>query len=224
MTECRPQNHLFVSGFGMFGDALTCTHCGLSLYDDMNRYGEHQIVREGHPKYDELFEKAQSARAQREPLFKQTPTEIVRNCDHIMVSDLGVNRDTYICARCGFAVKEQDPKDSFLDMARAQDNVVGPSHYQYETLATLARQARAKVDSRKDPRLPEARLPEEPEPEPCQHDHVEKPGLARYCLHRCRAVFKDWGFWIGVTVSFPIEHFLWEHVWPFRLLTNLMGL
>jgi hypothetical protein len=44
------------------------------------------------------------------------------------------------------------------------------------------------------------------------------------CYHKCRTVFTDWGFWIGVTVSFPLEHFLWERVWPFSWITKLIGL
>ena len=31
-------------------------------------------------------------------------------------------------------------------------------------------------------------------------------------------------FWLGLTLGFPFEHFLWEHVWPFKLLTRFLGL
>jgi hypothetical protein len=29
---------------------------------------------------------------------------------------------------------------------------------------------------------------------------------------------------IGTTVGFPLEHFLYEKVWPFTLLTKFLGL
>lgn len=32
-------------------------------------------------------------------------------------------------------------------------------------------------------------------------------------------------FWIGMTLGFPVEHLLWERVWPFSWITkNLLGL
>jgi hypothetical protein len=227
--------------------------------------------------------------------FLQTPPQISRDCDHIMVSEMGFTGSAYCCAQCGLYVFEREQEADFLPLCRAMGNVIDPSHPQYEALKKHALEARAKVDAGEDPRpirepakckplehimvegfgmygdavtcatcglslyddaeifkgrIITANHPEHkrhfamaeaaraaanpkigptatdprPIPEPCQHDHVEKPGLARYCLHQCRAVLKDWGFWIGVTVSFPIEHFLWEHIWPFRLLTNLLGL
>lgn len=56
------------------------------------------------------------------------------------------------------------------------------------------------------------------------HVHKDKKGVLHVCYHKCRTVFTDWGFWIGVTVSFPLEHFLWEQVWPFSWITKLIGL
>ena len=31
-------------------------------------------------------------------------------------------------------------------------------------------------------------------------------------------------FWLGLTFGFPFEHFLWEHVWPFKLISKWLGL
>lgn len=31
-------------------------------------------------------------------------------------------------------------------------------------------------------------------------------------------------FWLGLTLGFPFEHFLWEHVWPFKLISKWLGL
>jgi hypothetical protein len=57
-----------------------------------------------------------------------------------------------------------------------------------------------------------------------EHDHTDSKGIIHKCYHECREVFAQWGFWIGVTVSFPIEHFIWEKVPPFKYLTTLIGL
>lgn len=56
------------------------------------------------------------------------------------------------------------------------------------------------------------------------HFHVDNKGVLHKCYHQCRRAIADWGFWLGVTVSFPLEHFLWEKVWPFYKLTELFGL
>lgn len=31
-------------------------------------------------------------------------------------------------------------------------------------------------------------------------------------------------FWIGLTLGFPLEHVLWEKVWPFAEVTKWLGL
>jgi hypothetical protein len=56
------------------------------------------------------------------------------------------------------------------------------------------------------------------------HFHPDEHGRLVACYHACRSVATDWKFWLGVTVSFPLEHFLWEKVWPFKLVTAWMGL
>lgn len=44
------------------------------------------------------------------------------------------------------------------------------------------------------------------------------------CWKECRAALKSWKFWLGITMSFPAEHFLWEKIWPFYLVTHWIGL
>ena len=42
--------------------------------------------------------------------------------------------------------------------------------------------------------------------------------------HGFKHTFLRWQFWLGLTTGFPIEHFLWEHVWPFYMVTKWLGL
>jgi hypothetical protein len=56
------------------------------------------------------------------------------------------------------------------------------------------------------------------------HTHVDEKGIIHKCYHECKSTFKQSGFWLGVTVSFPLEHFLYEKVFPFYLITQWMGL
>jgi hypothetical protein len=53
------------------------------------------------------------------------------------------------------------------------------------------------------------------------HTHVDEHGILVKCYHECKNTLAQASFWIGVTVSFPIEHFIWEHVWPFKLILDL---
>jgi hypothetical protein len=66
-------NHLFVDGFGMMGDAVTCELCGLSKYPEaiplalrvakiLGRY-----IPENHPQYQEHAELARIAFKRRYP-------------------------------------------------------------------------------------------------------------------------------------------------------------
>lgn len=56
------------------------------------------------------------------------------------------------------------------------------------------------------------------------HFHKTETGVLVKCYHKTTSVFKDVGFWIGLTLGFPIEHYLWEHVYPFSEITKLLGL
>lgn len=56
-----------------------------------------------------------------------------------------------------------------------------------------------------------------------EHEHVTKDGFVVKCYHECRSLFTDWRFILGITISYPFEHFIWEHIWPFMLLTQLLN-
>jgi hypothetical protein len=56
------------------------------------------------------------------------------------------------------------------------------------------------------------------------HTHVDENGLIVKCYHKSKSALLSGGFWLGLTLGFPIEHFLWEKVWPFKLLTQYLGL
>lgn len=56
------------------------------------------------------------------------------------------------------------------------------------------------------------------------HTHVNEQGVWVKCYHRCRTSIASPGFWIGLTLGFPLEHLLWEKAWPFKLLTHWWGL
>lgn len=60
-------------------------------------------------------------------------------------------------------------------------------------------------------------------PLPHPHTHVDEHGMIVKCYHKSKAILLSGSFWFGVTVSYPLEHFLWEQVWPFKLLTALMS-
>lgn len=42
--------------------------------------------------------------------------------------------------------------------------------------------------------------------------------------HSIRHTLLRPAFWIGMTIGFPLEHLIWEKVWPFHLLTRWLGL
>lgn len=52
----------------------------------------------------------------------------------------------------------------------------------------------------------------------------EERGKVIKCFHKCKNVLTSVSFWVGLTLGFPLEHLLWEKVWPFHLITKLMGL
>ena len=56
------------------------------------------------------------------------------------------------------------------------------------------------------------------------HTHMDERGVIHRCYHECKQVFTQAGFWIGVTVSFPLEHFIWTKVPGFMYISKLMGL
>jgi hypothetical protein len=57
-----------------------------------------------------------------------------------------------------------------------------------------------------------------------EHFHRDDHGVLVRCFHSCRTAVLSGGFWLGVTVSFPFEHLIWEKLWPLNLLTKALGL
>jgi hypothetical protein len=56
------------------------------------------------------------------------------------------------------------------------------------------------------------------------HYHHAVGGLAVVCFHKCHVLLTNWQFWLGLTLGFPVEHLIWEKLWPFKLLTQWWGL
>lgn len=52
-----------------------------------------------------------------------------------------------------------------------------------------------------------------------KHFHKTEKGL-KACYHTCKSILASPSFWVGTTISFPFEHFIWEKLWPFNLLTD----
>lgn len=56
------------------------------------------------------------------------------------------------------------------------------------------------------------------------HTHKDENGFLVRCFHSCKNSLTSWQFWLGMTIGFPFEHFLYEKVWPFNLIPKLLGL
>lgn len=56
------------------------------------------------------------------------------------------------------------------------------------------------------------------------HVHVDEQGFIVKCYHKCKSMFSQPAFWIGITVSYPFEHFLYEKVWPFSIIGHWFGI
>lgn len=54
------------------------------------------------------------------------------------------------------------------------------------------------------------------------HTHVNEHGGLVKCYHRCRNALTDYGFWVGLTIGYPLEHALYDHVYPFTLIRDLL--
>lgn len=60
--------------------------------------------------------------------------------------------------------------------------------------------------------------------EPRYHYHKNEQGLLIKCYHGSVDLITNWRFWAGLTLGFPFEHFLWEKIWPFYIITKWFGL
>ena len=56
------------------------------------------------------------------------------------------------------------------------------------------------------------------------HTHVDEQGKLVRCYHQCRSALTSVGFWVGLTLGFPLEHLLYEKVPPFTYITHWLGL
>lgn len=56
------------------------------------------------------------------------------------------------------------------------------------------------------------------------HVHEDERGFLVKCYHNCKNVVTDWKLWFGITLTYPLEHWLWEQVWPFNWLASSLGL
>ena len=54
------------------------------------------------------------------------------------------------------------------------------------------------------------------------HYHRDEQGFLVKCYHQAKTNYV--GFIVGTMVSFPIEHYLYEKVWPFYLVSTWLGL
>lgn len=58
------------------------------------------------------------------------------------------------------------------------------------------------------------------------HYHRTERGLLVRCYHKSKTEVTRIGFWVGLTIGYPIEHLLWEgfllHHWPFSLIKLLV--
>ncbi|MBV8125687.1 MAG: hypothetical protein JO370_16615 [Paucibacter sp.] len=55
-------------------------------------------------------------------------------------------------------------------------------------------------------------------------ENENKSGVWGWLHQQLRTTVLNLSFWLGLTLGFPLEHFLWEHVWPFKLITKWLGL
>ena len=55
------------------------------------------------------------------------------------------------------------------------------------------------------------------------HYHEDENGTLVKCYHNVKTFLADWKFWAGVTLSFPIEHWLYERG-PLHFVTIWLGL
>lgn len=56
------------------------------------------------------------------------------------------------------------------------------------------------------------------------HFHVNEHGILVKCYHETRNQLASLSFWIGMTIGFPLEHFIWEKLPGFSAITKWLGL
>jgi len=56
------------------------------------------------------------------------------------------------------------------------------------------------------------------------HTHTDEHGALVRCYHQCKTVLTDWKTYVAITVSYPIEHLLWEKVPGFHHIAEWLGM
>jgi len=56
------------------------------------------------------------------------------------------------------------------------------------------------------------------------HYHKDENGFMTKCYHSTKNNLLNGSFWLGLTIGFPIEHFIWEKLPVFRDITHFLGL
>lgn len=56
------------------------------------------------------------------------------------------------------------------------------------------------------------------------HTHKDERGFLIRCYHKYKPINMVGSFLLGITISFPFEHYLWEKVPPFSWITQWLGL
>jgi hypothetical protein len=56
------------------------------------------------------------------------------------------------------------------------------------------------------------------------HYHKTRTGKVIECYHACKSILADYAFWVGTLVSWPLEHYLFSKVWPFKLVAKFLGI
>ena len=57
------------------------------------------------------------------------------------------------------------------------------------------------------------------------HFHKDEQGRLVKCYHSTKNIVPPFIWWAtGFTIGYPIEHFLWEKVWPFYWILELIGM
>ena len=54
------------------------------------------------------------------------------------------------------------------------------------------------------------------------HFHENEKGSLVRCYHECRKLLLSWQFWVGTTLSFPLEHLVWR-IWPLSIIADWIG-
>lgn len=59
------------------------------------------------------------------------------------------------------------------------------------------------------------------------HFHETETGVLAKCYHKTTSLcnFRSVGLWIVITtISFPLEHYIWEQLEPFMTIAKMLGL